>query len=202
VSPTIVAWQNVEPNVISKSFVCGFCSNLVGTTTAYRGQKSGTGDMIRFIYICPYCYKPTYFDEEGFRVPDASPGSSVDHLPVDVGALYEEARKCVAGSCYTAAVLLCRKLLMNIAVSNGAAENLKFIQYVEYLAANNYVPPNGKGWVDHIRNKGNEATHEIQQMSAGDANDLVSFVEMLLKFIFEFPNRIPVSPTTTPHKGN
>ena len=80
---------------------------------------------------------------------------------------------------------------MNIAVSQGAEENKSFYHYVEYLATNGYVPPNGRGWVDHIRLKGNEATHEIAIMSQQDADDLILFSEMLLKFIYEFPNRIP-----------
>ena len=62
-----------------------------------------------------------------------------------------------------------------------------------YLADNGYVPPNGRGWVDHIRKKGNEATHEIALMQQGDAEELISFVEMLLKFIYEFPARVPTS---------
>lgn len=80
---------------------------------------------------------------------------------------------------------------MNIAVAQGASEGKKFIDYVNYLAENGYVPPNGKGWVDHIRKKGNEATHEIIVMTQSDAEELISFAEMLLKFIYEFPSRIP-----------
>jgi len=80
---------------------------------------------------------------------------------------------------------------MNIAVAQGAKEGLKFIEYVEYLANNGYIPPNGKTWVDHIRRKGNEATHEISLMTQTDAEELVSFVEMLLKFVYEFPSRVP-----------
>ena len=83
---------------------------------------------------------------------------------------------------------------MNIAVSQGATPGLKFIEYVEYLSQNGYVPPKGKGWVDHIRKKGNEATHEIALMTKEDANDLISFSEMLLKFIYEFPAKIPTGP--------
>jgi hypothetical protein len=80
---------------------------------------------------------------------------------------------------------------MNIAVSNGAKEGLKFIEYVQYLADKGYVPPNGKTWVDHIRTKGNEATHEIALMDKAAAEDLIAFTEMLLKFIYEFPSRVP-----------
>jgi Domain of unknown function (DUF4145) len=79
------------------------------------------------------------------------------------------------------------------AVAQGAPENQTFMAYVEHLAASGYVPPHGKGWVDHIRKKGNEANHEIVLMEKDDAQELISFVEMLLKFIYEFPSRIPSS---------
>ena len=80
---------------------------------------------------------------------------------------------------------------MNMAVAQGAKTGLAFIDYVQFLADNGYVPPKGKGWVDHIRKKGNEATHEISAMSKADAEELLSFSEMLLKFIYEFPSKVP-----------
>ena len=80
---------------------------------------------------------------------------------------------------------------MNIAVQKKAPENQKFIEYVDYLADKGYIPPDGKSWVDHIRQKGNEATHEIKLMGKKDAEDLVVFSEMLLKFVYEFPSLMP-----------
>jgi Domain of unknown function (DUF4145) len=118
-------------------------------------------------------------------------GDDVASIPPDVDALYLEARRCIAAKCFTAAVLTARKLLMNISVFLGADEGKRFIDYVEFLASAGYVPPNGKGWVDHIRKKGNEANHEIHHMSQHDAEELIIFVEMLLRFVFEFPSRIP-----------
>jgi hypothetical protein len=105
--------------------------------------------------------------------------------------LYREARNAVAASCYTASVLVARKLLMHIGVEQGAKPNQTFIAYVDHLAGAGYIPPNGRAWVDHIRKKGNEATHEIVLMTPEDALDLVAFLGMLLKFIYEFPNRVP-----------
>jgi len=121
-------------------------------------------------------------------------GNPVNHVPPDLNALYEEARRASSQNCYTAAVLVCRKMLMNIAVNQKAKEGLKFIEYVEYLAAQGFVPPHGRHWVDHIRKKGNEATHEIALMGQQDAKDLLGFVEMLLRFIYEFPSLVPASP--------
>ena len=80
---------------------------------------------------------------------------------------------------------------MHIAVENEAAKGKSFLHYVKYLSDKGYVPPNGKGWVDLIRKKGNEANHEINLMSKDDAEQLISFLEMLLKFIYEFPAKVP-----------
>jgi hypothetical protein len=118
-------------------------------------------------------------------------GERVPNVPADLLALYEEARRCTSHDAYTAAVLVLRKLLMNIAVANGADTGKRFVEYVEHLAANHFVPPNGKPWVDHIRKRGNEANHEIQLMTEQDAKDLVVFSQMLLTFIYDFPSRIP-----------
>jgi hypothetical protein len=119
-------------------------------------------------------------------------------LPSDVEALYQEARSCMKVNSYTSAVITCRKLLMHIAVEKGADKGKSFLEYVDYLSQKGYVPPDGKGWVDHIRTKGNEANHEIKIMSPPDAGDLISFAEMLLKFVYEFPAKMkPSSPAPT-----
>jgi hypothetical protein len=82
-------------------------------------------------------------------------------------------------------------MLMNIAVSEGADQGLRFIEYVNYLAENGFVPPRGEAWVDYIRTRGNEATHEIALMTQDDAEAVVRFVEMLLRFIYAFPGLVP-----------
>ena len=91
---------------------------------------------------------------------------------------------------------------MNIAVSKGADEGKTFIEYVEYLAENNYIPPDAKYWVDYIREKGNEATHEIAIMGRKDAEDLIKFMEMLLKIIYEFPASIKAKMEPTEEAGS
>jgi hypothetical protein len=173
--------------------VCGYCGNIVASSKGYL-----TGDAVAgyqgFVYICPHCGRPSFI-HGSTQIPGVAPGNEVTHLPPDIAVLYKEARNSVAVNSFTAAVLACRKLLMNIAVSQGAKEGESFLAYVEHLAKAGYVPPNGRGWVDHIRSKGNEANHEIKLMTKADAEELIAFAEMLLKFIFEFPNKVP---TKTP----
>jgi hypothetical protein len=96
--------------------------------------------------------------------------------PEDVDAAYGEARDALAAGAPTASVLISRKVLMHIAVDKGAEAGRTFAEYVDYLADNHFVPPGGRGWVDHIRSKGNEATHEIPRASDADATQLIEFI--------------------------
>lgn len=65
--------------------------------------------------------------------------------------------------------------------------------------AQGYIPPDAKPWVDHIRSKGNEATHEIPQVTESDARNLILVTEMLMKHVYEVPALInPVAPSTPP----
>lgn len=186
-----VTWQHLT-TIPNKTFDCGFCgfhiSSVVGT------YLTGGGHATAFAYVCSNCHGLNLF-RGTLQYPAPVLGHAVEHVPPGLSDLYEEARRCTGEACYTAAVLICRKMLMNIAVQEKAPEGLKFIQYVEYLADNGYVPPKGKPWVDHIRKKGNEATHQIVVMTQDDAKDLLNFIEMLLRFIYEFPNRVPKPPT-------
>jgi len=179
--------------ILNRSYKCGYCGNKVSSEKGYRigKQRDGSGEQVGGIYICPNCLGPTYFTTNNEQIPGESIGNSVSNVPEELNSLYEEARKCMINNCYTATVLICRKMLMNIAVNQGAGEGLKFIEYVNYLAEQGYIPPNGRHWVDHIRKKGNEANHEITSMNQEDGKDLLIFIEMLLKFIYEFPNLVP-----------
>lgn len=180
-----IRWSN-ETNLNSKDYTCGHCGKLVASDKGFFSHDHLEGAQAQII-ICPHCARPTFF-HKGAQLPDVAPGNDVEHVPDNVNSLYNEARRCISCSAYTSSVLASRKLLMNIAIAEGQ----RFIEYIDYLANNGFVPPKGRGWVDHIRKKGNEATHEINPMTHADATELVSFSEMLLKFIYEFPAQVPM----------
>ena len=182
-------WTNLN-SIGTRQFRCGYCGfNVANDKGYFDGNHSD-----RRIYVCPNCSQPTYFDGHARQVPGVVPGNEVEHLPDQLAKLYTEARNCCAVGAYTASVLASRKMLMNIAVAQGAKEGRTFVEYIDHLAAAGFIPPNGRGWVDHIRKKGNEATHEIALMNQADAEELVAFTEMLLKFVYEFPARVPATP--------
>jgi hypothetical protein len=174
-------------SVPAREYVCGFCGASVAPATGWRTQRGGSWAAAT-VMICHLCDLPTFLDEDGRQYPGVPFGDDVaDIKDAGVSALYEEARRATAASCFTAAVLCCRKILMHVAVAKGASAGDKFIAYVEYLAKSGYIPPDAAAWVDHIRTKSNEANHEIALMSKADAEELMSFTGMLLKLVFEYP---------------
>lgn len=194
-----VRWKDLS-QITQTSFRCGFCEDKVSSSMGISIHvPSKTNSERPGVIICPECLAPTFrYPGKGEFFPSPSFGAPVQHVPQEISKLYNEARGCTSNNNFTAAVLLCRKILMHIAVQQGAPEGKNFVSYVDYLSAQGYVPPNGKHWVDHIRKKGNEANHEIVIMTPQDAQELITFLEMLLRFIYEFPNSIPKPPAPQP----
>lgn len=181
-----------EEGVVPRNYRCGYCNREVASKEGYL-QRSSYGErrIKGGIWICPGCECPSYFEiDNSNQTPSPLLGNNVQALPPELEKIYNEARECTKAKAYTACVLLCRKLLMHIAVEEGAKPGETFIKYVEFLADKGYVSPRAKIWVDQIRQKGNEANHEIKFMTQEDALNLLSFNEMLLKTIYEFPARI------------
>jgi hypothetical protein len=185
-------WARAQ-EVEAATWVCGYCSDKVSSIKGWWAgeQADGSGRRLAWVRICPSCQGATYFSSNGRRCPGNAPGDAVRNVPINIAQLYEEARASAAAGAYTSTVLTCRKILMHIAVEEGAQAGKNFVTYVEYLANSGYIPPNGKIWVDYIRTRSNEANHEIVLMEESDAIALVTFVEMLLRFIYEFPNSVP-----------
>jgi hypothetical protein len=143
---------------------------------------------------------PTFFFKEA-RIPQQLIGNEVKYLPQEVEDVYNEARRCYTVNAYTGSVMLCRKLLMNIAVHKGAPPNQKFAEYVDYLCDKGFVSGDNKIWADLVRNKGNEANHEIPKMTSTDAEELIEFLELVLKSIYEFPEKAKLRTANPPNQS-
>jgi DNA-directed RNA polymerase subunit RPC12/RpoP len=173
---------NANPSL---AYTCAHCGSTVGAALSWEKR-----DQTSHAVVCPVCDAATVLIGDA-QFPGTKFGGIVMGLPNDVSALYTEARDCMGVSACTATVLLCRKILMHVAVAAGADAGLKFVEYVQYLWDEHYVPPNAKGWVDHIREKGNEANHEITLMSREEAEQLMSFTQVLLQLVYELPQKVP-----------
>jgi len=189
-----LAWSEAQA-LSSAQFTCGYCGCHVATNKGWDAVSFVTAaraiQVVGRIRICHQCTRPTFIDAVGRQYPGSMFGDDVSDVPeAEVGALYDEARNSIAANCFTASVLCCRKLMMHVAVEKGAPPGRAFVEYVQYLVDNHYVPGEAKSWLDHVRKKGNEANHEIHMMQREDAEELVTFCAMLLKSVYEFPAAI------------
>lgn len=177
-------WNNTQ-TLTGEPYRCGYCETHV---PRYKGYSAKGGNAT--ISICHNCNLPTYFDPQGLQVPQPPLGGRVEGLPDSVGLACQEAREALGVRAPTAAGMMLRKLLMNVAVARGGEVDRGFQYYADYLAEQNLVPPDCQEWVQRVRDKGNEANHEIPQLEQAEAEDLLEFTEMLLRFMYEFPHRM------------
>lgn len=194
-------WQPAHGEIAPRKFICGYsgCEREVGSNKGWFYRNPDLGTTQGFIYICPICHRPTFLDDtDDSQIPGVSFGRNVEYLPDDVSKLYQEIRRSTAIGAHTIAILGCRKMLMHIAVERGAQQGLHFIEYVRYLVDNHFAPPGSEPWVDRIKERGNEANHEIKIMQKDHADELINFIEMLLKFIYEFSARVKIPAQIKP----
>lgn len=187
-----MAWNN-SCGLHAKNFVCGYCGHDVTPALGFSGTEG------RNIYICHHCDRPNFFDADSRQTPGALFGHNVEGITDEkINKLYDEARQSYGSNSFTASVMCCRKILMHIAVSLGLEhkKGLSFEECINYLDKEGHIPKGSKNWVDSIRKKGNEANHEITLMSQEEAKELISFTEMLLKLIYEYPSRASKEKTS------
>jgi hypothetical protein len=127
----------------------------------------------------------------GVASPSQKPLRVPSGLPADEGEVWNEVRECLGVGAYTAAVMLCRKLLMHIAVGHGLqAKNEKdfapnFTQCVDHLLSEGVVTARMKPWIDRIKDVGNEANHELAPVSKESALDVATFTQKLMELAYE-----------------
>lgn len=174
-------WNN-SGKVVPCNYTCGYCGQKVGSSDGYKLREHD--DMIA-IYLCPFCGRPSFM-ENGNLTPGSPYGQSIDDLPETVQSIYDEARNSFRAGAYTGVILICRKVLANVAIYYGADDGDSFVHYVDYLVNKGYVPLKSRDWVDKIRVEGNQATHNQTAKNKDDAKRILDFVQMLLLINFRF----------------
>ncbi len=190
----IGSWNNAMTVSAASQWRCGFCNQL---TRSAVGFYAGSNQVSR-IQICGNCNYPTLFvfvDGETQQRPAAAPaGEPIRNLAPDVDQLFSQARAALSARAPVAAALTCRKILHHVAVEKRRVKEPtfakfdKFVQAIEWLDANGYLPPGAKdSWVDFIRKRANEENHEIVLITQQEAEKLVELTWHLLKHIYDLP---------------
>lgn len=175
-------WSYLQ-EIPQMTFNCGYCGSKTGNNKGFYCGDEFRGDT--YIYICPVCGRPSFY-EKGKITPGSKYGQHIDNLPETVESIYEEARSSYEVGAFTGVILICRKILANVAINFGAKDGLNFVEYVDYLIDNGYVPENSRTWIDEIRTEGNSATHNQTSKNQKEAERILDFVEMLLLINFKF----------------
>lgn len=194
--PNYYSWSKSQ-NRESHSFICWNCNKNVASEKWYIINDNSWYNTSAWIYICPFCEYPIFIDMNWSCHPWIKYWEEIPNVPIEMYKLYDEARRCIKENCYNWAVMLCRKILMNFAVTEGAKVWLNFRAYVDYLDEEWFIPKKWKKRVDHIRKKWNEANHDIINMEENDAKDLIDFIWMLFRTNYEFPSKIPNTENQT-----
>lgn len=176
-------WEGTK-KISSKSFTCWNCdeniASEIGYFSGYPGHK---------IYICHNCYAPSIFASDS-NTMGIMPGKRITKLPEQINKIYNEARACISVKAYTAAVMLFRKILMNLAVEEGAKAGGSFVSYVDFLCKNGSVHKKQTKQADEVRKMGNDANHQIECRTEEEAMELLKFIEFLLLNNYEFADEI------------
>lgn len=125
----------------------------------------------------------------GAVYPAAPAGGRVTHLPADVEQAWREARTAHAVAAYTAAEMVCRKILMHIAVdATGSKAGKGFTEYLDDLVKGGYVTKGTEVVIDKVRQRGNIANHDLPASSESESLTTLTITEHLLRGVYEVPN--------------
>lgn len=176
---------------------CGHCGREV--LAAVIADVHSESPEVRWLR-CPSCGRGLVLNAGNVMSPSAPAGEMVEGLPPETEAAYAEARGAMGVGAYTAGELMCRKILMHVAVDKGAGGNKSFAHYIDYLTSKGYITPPMKPWVDQIRKNGNESTHEIPPADKDRALGTLAFTTQMLRLVYEMQHKVaqyiaPPTPT-------
>ena len=163
-------------------YTCAHCSRQV-SGICVAGYYPG-GWWVEWL-LCPNCGDGSVRTRDGSVYPVAPFGPDIEGLPKAAASAYKEARNCLSVGALTACELMCRTILMYVAVDKGAEENLTFVQYISFFQEKQLITLNMKPWVDVIRAHGGKSAHTLDTPDRGRAESTLMFTAELLRLIYE-----------------
>ena len=172
---------SIKDSASRYTYTCGHCNTVVsGFVVSMYVTMLGRVEWL----LCTNCGYGSVVND-GRLHPGTLFGPIIEGLPKNVEEAYQEARSCMSVKAYTACELLCRKILMHVAVEKGAKERESFSYYLTFLGNEGYITPPMTNWVDLIRQHGGKATHLIETPDRKRAESTLMFTAELLRLIYE-----------------
>lgn len=134
----------------------------------------------------PDCEEGSVVTKNGVVMPRPPAGGLVRNLPPDVEQAWREARLAFGAGAFTAAEMMCRKILMHIAVDRADAKpGLRWIEYVDLLRDGGYFSPGVRHRITEIKDRGNDANHQLPASTETDAEVTMALTRHLLASEYE-----------------
>lgn len=117
---------------------------------------------------------------------------SPEHWPSTVGRFWLQAHRNLKDENWDAAAVMARSALQ-AALRDQKATGPTLKAEIEDLAAKGLLPPIIREWSHHVRELGNESAHPKPDQAAterSDARDIVQFLDFLLEYLYDLPQRI------------
>jgi hypothetical protein len=100
-------------------YTCGHCGNDVSGAVIAHATDDVEAVRVRWLQ-CPTCHNGSVQTGVNTVYPGIPFGPVLQGLPAATEEAYDEARRCLTVSAKTAAEVMCRKILMHVAVDKGA----------------------------------------------------------------------------------
>lgn len=174
-----------------KTYACGACGNTTNGRVVCEAKRRADNAQVLWCWCSCDKAEPTIIVEKDgemlTHLPTAREFRSASDWPTDLASLYDEAAKAYAAGANTAAVMVCRKLLMACACNKGEKDDKTFAAYVDYITTSVLTYPDAKNAIDAIRTIGNEANHEVKIVNPADATRAMKIVTYMLNTIYSLP---------------
>ena len=183
-------WEKVKfKERIEHTLCCPYCNVKVRASSDTRIFDASTGSIKYHIFKCPECCMPITIGLDGKIIPPSQflPFEDIPFTPAKIEKMYAECRKCYSNECFYAVIMVARTMIMHIAADFGAATNLKFIEYIDYLENEGYIAKHSRPWVDKIRKLGNQYIHELDEATKEEADLAITFIMYLLINVYKLP---------------
>ena len=180
----LIYYPHIQEAEGTIEITCGYCESKVSSLVLAFIRDTNRPAVYSWV-MCTNCSQGSIVDFNGDVIPNIKFGKKINNLPLDIEKAYEEARNCYSASAYTGSVLLCRKIIMHVAVDKGAEEGDTFVSYLTYLEENHFITSNMKIWIDHIRNEGNTTNHTLSISDPKTSESILRFTSRLLDLVYE-----------------
>ena len=133
----------------------------------------------------------------GFIATNRYPGEMPSNLPSDIPTPLDrylsQAMEGIQSGHYDASGAMCRKVIDVSTQKLLGEDSSKYgtIQKrIDALAVKNMLTPDLKDWAHQVRLGGNDAAHDEDPYTQDEAEELLSFVELYLTYVYSMPGRL------------